>query len=224
MPCHLSPSCRHTTSASLSSHWSSHMEPHWPAWKTSTVPSDPDWPPTSRIGSVATGETHTSLNIHISLLIYLKNLFRLGHFIHFFHPSQICNSPLGGPTLLLGAGDSGSQRALSSIPSSLRTLEQVWLLSLAMDRPPMEFSSAWTKQGNCTCAAWDPRRRLEANKLLLLIWNTFLNLPTDIKEQTQSHLITDVNILYYCDLVLFLSSTVNPAGRLEHVILAMLAW
>lgn len=65
VPLYLSPSCRHTTSASLSSHWSSHIEPHCPAWKTSTVPSDPDWPPTSRIGSATIAETHTSINPHI---------------------------------------------------------------------------------------------------------------------------------------------------------------
>lgn len=62
VPLHLSPSCRHTTSASLSSHWSSHMEPHWPACKTSTVPSDLDRPPTNRIGSVTAAEIHTRIN------------------------------------------------------------------------------------------------------------------------------------------------------------------
>lgn len=58
-PPHLSPSCRHTTSASLSSHWSSHIEPHCPAWKTSIVPSDFDRPPTSRMGSAIIAEMHT---------------------------------------------------------------------------------------------------------------------------------------------------------------------
>lgn len=65
---HLSPSCRHTTSASLSSHWSSHMEPHCPAWKTSTVPSDTDSPPTSRIGSVTTAAVPTTIQVWIHFL------------------------------------------------------------------------------------------------------------------------------------------------------------
>ncbi len=72
------------------------------------------------------------------------------------HPSQTYNSPCGVSTLLLGAGDGCSQRTLPAIPGSLRTLEQVWLLSLAVDRPPMELGHAWTKQGNCTCMTWDP--------------------------------------------------------------------
>lgn len=44
------PSCLHTTSASLSSHWSSQIEPHLPAWNTSTRPSKSSSPPTSRRG------------------------------------------------------------------------------------------------------------------------------------------------------------------------------
>lgn len=44
------PSCRHTTSASLSSHWSSQTEPHLPAWNTSTRPSKSSSPPTNRSG------------------------------------------------------------------------------------------------------------------------------------------------------------------------------
>lgn len=82
VPPHLSPSCRHTTSASLSSHWSSHMEPHCPAWKTSTVPSDPDRPPTSRIGSVTTAETH-------ALIVYFRNLW--GSL--WSHQLSLCVSP-----------------------------------------------------------------------------------------------------------------------------------
>ncbi len=45
-----SPSCLHTTSASLSSHWSSQTEPHLPAWNTSTRPSKSSSPPTNRSG------------------------------------------------------------------------------------------------------------------------------------------------------------------------------
>ena len=42
------PSCRHTTSASTSSHPSSVTVPHAPAWKTSTRPSPAERPPARR--------------------------------------------------------------------------------------------------------------------------------------------------------------------------------
>lgn len=73
---HLSPSCRHTTPASLSSHWSSHIEPHCPAWKTSTLPSDSERPPTSRTGSVTTAEMHTSINTLILNILHIKNIYK----------------------------------------------------------------------------------------------------------------------------------------------------
>lgn len=60
-------------------------------------------------------------------------------------------SPFSVPTLLLGAGDGCHCGTLSSIPGSLRTLEQVWLLSLAMNCSPVELGRTRTKQGNCTC-------------------------------------------------------------------------
>lgn len=72
------------------------------------------------------------------------------------HPPHICHSWRAGPTFLLGAGNSCSQRALISIPQSLGTLKQVWLISLAVDWPPVEFDYAWTNQRNCTCTTWDP--------------------------------------------------------------------
>ena len=92
VPLHLSPSCRHTTSASLSSHWSSHMEPHCPAWKTSTVPSELDRPPTSRIGSATTTETHTRINAHIHTKCeYPSNFIKLIKFVVFCKYALILN-------------------------------------------------------------------------------------------------------------------------------------
>lgn len=44
------PSCLQTTSASLSSHWSSQIVPHLPVWNTSTRPSKSSSPPTSLRG------------------------------------------------------------------------------------------------------------------------------------------------------------------------------
>lgn len=48
---HPSPSCRQTTSASMSSHWSSQMVPHLPSWYTSTRPSKSSRPPTNLKGA-----------------------------------------------------------------------------------------------------------------------------------------------------------------------------
>lgn len=56
----------------------------------------------------------------------------------------------------MGAGDACNQRTLPSIPGGLRTLEKVWLLSLAMNSSPMKFPR--TKQGNYPCTTWDPGR------------------------------------------------------------------
>lgn len=75
-------------------------------------------------------------------------------------------------TLLLGAGDSCNQGALLSIPHSLGAVEQVWLILTAIDGTPMEFDSAWTKQGNGTSTSGDPGKGLIKNKILDLILNT----------------------------------------------------
>lgn len=53
MGAHPKPSCLQTTSASASSHWSSHTVPHWPAWYTSTLPSYLEPPPDRRTGTNA---------------------------------------------------------------------------------------------------------------------------------------------------------------------------
>ncbi len=63
------PSCLQTTSASLSSHWSSHTVPHCPAWYTSTLPSYADGPPERRTGTnTEATHTHTQLQVIFSLL------------------------------------------------------------------------------------------------------------------------------------------------------------
>lgn len=45
------PNCLQTTSASISSHWSSQIVPHLPLWYTSTRPSKSSRPPTSLRGA-----------------------------------------------------------------------------------------------------------------------------------------------------------------------------
>lgn len=57
---HPKPSCRQTTSASLSSHWSSQTEPHLPLWNTSTRPSKYSSPPTNRRGRPLPGGGNNS--------------------------------------------------------------------------------------------------------------------------------------------------------------------
>jgi len=43
----------HTTAASVISHSSSHTVPHWPLWRTSTLPAQRLWPPTNRTFTIS---------------------------------------------------------------------------------------------------------------------------------------------------------------------------
>lgn len=165
-PNYLSPSCRQTTSASLSSHWSSHMEPHCPAWKTSTVPSVCVRPPTSLTGSGKTTENrpakwgnsmqhrkHTSSeNLDSCILTMERLLIKIRFRIHKKHAKE------GVTTLLLctsdGCNQSTAWNGVPSVPGDFWTLEQIWLISFAVNRTPVYFGVQRSKQRNCPCVTW----------------------------------------------------------------------
>lgn len=161
-PIYLSPSCRQTTSASLSSHWSSHMEPQCPAWKTSTVPSVCVRPPMSLTGSSKTTEyrlakwvnfmqyrKHTSSeNLHSYILILERLSIKIRFHIYQKHAKE------GVTTLLLCTCDGCNQSTLPSIPGDFWTLEQIWLISFAVNCTPVYFDVQRSKQRNCPCVTW----------------------------------------------------------------------